>query len=299
MRIVFFGTPEFAAASLAAITASGIEVAAAVTAPDHPDKRHHSHVISPAVKHKAVELGIPVLQPTSLKKRAFLEQLRQLNADLFVVVAFRMLPKVVWDMPRKGSVNLHGSLLPAYRGAAPINWAIINGEEVTGVTIFQLAAEIDTGRILKQRKLHIGPAETFGELYTRMQETGAALLVETLHELARNEVHFKTQDDTLATQAPKLNSENTRLDFTRSAKAIVDHVRGLNPVPTAWMEFEGKRMKVFRCEESGIILPPGEIQIDKTGFYIGTTTTAVAITDLQQEGKKRMDVKDWLNGRKV
>ena len=299
MRIVFFGTPDFAASSLEAIAQSEIDIAAVVTAKDHPDKRHHSRMIYSAVKLKAEQLGLPVLQPKSLKNKIFLSQLSALNADLFVVVAFRMLPVQVWDMPRKGSVNLHGSLLPAYRGAAPINWAIINGEKVTGLTVFQLATDIDTGRILKQTTINISPEETFGILYDRMKKAGAELLVETLKELALNKVHFQAQDETLVSYAPKLTPENTRINFLFSASQIVDFVRGLNPVPTAWMELEGKKIKIFQC---GIVqkgIEPGEIIIDKTGFYFGASDGCVSILELQPEGKKRMTVKDWINGRKT
>lgn len=299
MRIVFFGTPDFAVESLQSIFESGIEIALVVTARDKPDKRRHEVFYPTPVKQKALELGLPIAQPKSLKNKDFLSKLQELDADLFVIVAFRMLPEIVWNMPRKGSINLHGSLLPAYRGAAPINWAIINGETMTGVTIFQLSHEIDTGRIIAQKEVHIDSADNFGSLYEKMKNKGAELLTNTLIKLEKNEVEFRKQDESLVSLAPKLNTENTEINFNTPAKEVNDFIRGLSPYPTAWCLFEGLRMKIFKSVLSPAKIPVGKWESDFKHFlYIGCSDQSIAIEELQVEGKRKMTVSEFLNGWK-
>jgi methionyl-tRNA formyltransferase len=299
MKIVFFGTPDFAVASLEAIHQSGIDIVLVVTAPDKPDKRKKDVAYPTAVKTRALELGLTVSQPTSLKNKRFIHHLESIHADLFVIVAFRMMPEIVWNMPRKGSVNLHGSLLPAYRGAAPINWAIINGETITGVTIFQLSHEIDTGRIIAQKEVYIDSADDFGTLYDKMKKAGATLLVETLHHLDTNRVDFRKQDETLVSQAPKLTNENTQIDFNRSAHEVYNFVRGLSPYPTAWCFLDEKRIKIFKCTVNNTSLAPGQWQSDFKHFlFIGCGENSISIQELQIEGKRKMTITEFLNGWK-
>ncbi len=246
MRIVFYGTPDFAVASLAALLATEHEVVAVVTAPDKLGGRGGKQVLSSEVKRFAERRNLRVLQPISLKGRAFAKTLAGLAPDLQVIVAFRMLPESVWALPPLGTVNVHGSLLPAYRGAAPIHWAVINGELETGVSVFFLRHAIDTGNLLLQARTPIGPDETTGEVYARLMELGAATLVEALVLIAAGHTDGVPQDDTRATHAPKLTRENTRLDWAGTARELHDFVRGLNPFPTAWTTLDGGEVKLLR-----------------------------------------------------
>ena len=298
-RIVFMGTPEFAVASLDAIIRAGYPVVGVITAPDKASGRGMQMNAS-AVKKYAVENGLHLMQPPKLKDPAFLEELRALRADLQIVVAFRMLPELVWNMPPMGTVNLHGSLLPQYRGAAPINWAVINGEPFTGVTTFKLQHDIDTGNILLQERFPIGEKETAGEVHDRMKEIGAALLVRTIDGLAAGNLHDIPQDTNQSLKhAPKIFTETCRIDWTKSVTEIYDLIRGLSPFPAAFTEMDGKLLKIFHSEKE-ITTPasgPGTYDTDKkTWFRFAAADGYIRITDLQLEGKKRMKIGDFLRG---
>ncbi|HXD78876.1 MAG TPA: methionyl-tRNA formyltransferase [Puia sp.] len=307
-RIIFMGTPEFAVASLDAILRAGYPVIAVITAPDKPAGRG-MQLTESAVKKYAREKGLPVLQPEKLKNAAFLDELRSLAADLQVVVAFRMLPESVWNMPPMGTVNLHGSLLPQYRGAAPINWAVINGETETGVTTFRLQQEIDTGDILLQESFPIGPAETAGEVHDRMKDIGARLLVRTIDGLAAGTLREKPQTVVAGLRhAPKLFNETCRIDWTRSTDSIYDLIRGLSPFPAAFTTLEAKILKIFRAEKEHFATdagaaspshPPGYADTDnRTYLRFATADGYIRVTDVQLEGKKRMKIADFLRGYK-
>lgn len=295
------GTPEFAVPSLDKLVENGWNVVAVITAPDKPKGRGQKLIPSP-VKEAALKHEIPVLQPTNLKSPEFLEELKSYQADLQIVVAFRMLPEVVWSMPPMGTFNLHASLLPNYRGAAPINWAIINGEKETGVTTFFLKHEIDTGSIIHQEKTPILPEESLGEVYEKLMNIGSELVVKTVEDIAKGEVKPLPQDESKALHhAPKIFKETCKIDWENSAESIHNLVRGLSPYPTAWTELEGKvckiyQSKVFKTDLSSI---PGKIYTDeKTYLRMGTSAGQLEILELQLEGKKRMKTEDFLRGYK-
>jgi methionyl-tRNA formyltransferase len=312
LRIVFMGTPEFAVASLDALVTAGCTIVGVVTAPDKPAGRGMKLAQS-AVKQYAVAHNLPVLQPGKLKDPEFLEQLRALQADLQVVVAFRMLPEIVWNMPPMGTINVHGSLLPHYRGAAPINWAVINGETETGVTTFQLKHEIDTGNILLQQAIPVGENETAGEVHDRMKETGAALLVKTVKGLAEGTLTATPQEvvvpaaDNAAPSAlkhaPKIFTETCRIDFSKTVDEVHNLVRGLSPFPGAFTTLQGKMLKIYRTEKQyeptlpANPLPPGTHDTDgKTILRFRCSNGFIKATELQLEGKKRMQVEEFLRG---
>lgn len=301
LRIVFMGTPEFAVSSLDACLQAGFPVVAVVTAPDKPAGRGMKLQQS-AVKKYAEEKGIPVLQPVRLKDPAFLEELRGLNADIQVVVAFRMLPELVWNMPPLGTINVHASLLPAYRGAAPINWAVINGEKETGVTIFRLKHEIDTGNVLLQKKIPIGENETAGELHDRMKEIGAALLVRTLSGLEDGTVHETPQatpEGKILPHAPKIFTETCRIHWDKSVEDLHNLVRGLSPFPAAFCDLHGKQLKIYRSakERSAPSVAPGSVLTDgKTWLKFAAQNGYLLVKELQLEGKKKMTVEEFLRG---
>jgi len=299
LRLVFFGTPEFAVPMLETLLASSHEVAAVVTAPDKPAGRglelHQSEVKQCALKH-----GLKVLQPDKLKSESFVEQLRTLQADLFVIVAFRMLPEVVWNMPRLGTINLHASLLPKYRGAAPINWAIINGETQTGVTTFFLQHEIDTGHIIFQEEIAIAPSETAGTLYVKLMYLGAQVLRKTIDAVAANSYPAIAQAHIIdAPKAPKIFKPDCEINFNYTAEELHNFVRGLSPYPAAFFHFKGKIMKVFLSE---IELQehqhlPGEIFSDeKTYLKVACANGFLHLLEVQLEGKKKMDIAMFLRG---
>jgi methionyl-tRNA formyltransferase len=300
LRIVFMGTPDFAVPTLQALVEHHYQVVAVVTAPDKPAGRGQKIQQSP-VKEYAVAQGIPVLQPTNLKSEAFLEELRSYQANLQIIVAFRMLPEVVWSMPDLGSFNIHASLLPQYRGAAPINWAIINGEKETGVTSFFLKHEIDTGDLIFQERVPILEEDDFGSMYEKLKQKGAELAVRTVQAIERGEVQPQPQHTTAETKhAPKIFKETCEINWNRPARQVRDFIRGLSPYPAAWTRFHGKMFKIFKTEvlENAVYtLDPGEIVTDnKTFLHVQTETGALAILDLQLEGKKRMPVQDLLRG---
>ena len=306
-RIVFMGTPPFAVASLDALVKAGFSIVSVVTAPDKPAGRG-LQLQQSAVKKYAVENNLPVLQTVKLKDPAFIEALQKLDAHLFVVVAFRMLPEVVWDMPTMGTINVHGSLLPSYRGAAPINWAVINGEKETGVTTFKLKAAIDTGNILLQDKLPITEADTAGTIHDKMMILGANLLVTTLTELINNTLVEQDQeaiineDPSLLKHAPKIFTETCTIDWNNNAESIFNLIRGLSPFPGALTKLDDKIFKIFVaqkeiCKHAN---PAGSIITDhKTYLKFACANGYLDILDLQLEGKKRMQVQDFLRGYKI
>jgi len=302
LRIVFMGTPEFAVASLAALVEAGCQIVGVVTAPDKPAGRG-MQLQQSAVKKYAVEKGLTVLQPEKLKNPDFLTELKALQADLQIVVAFRMLPELVWNMPPMGTVNLHGSLLPQYRGAAPINWAVINGETETGVTTFKLQHAIDTGDILLADTIAIPFAMTAGELHDVMKEVGARLLVKTVQGLADGSLTATPQatlvEGTTLQHAPKLFTDTCRIDWQNKAISIYNLIRGLSPFPAAFAQLDGKTLKIFQATivENAPTVPPGQYQTDgKTFLQFACADGYIRVTELQLEGKKRMTVADFLRG---
>lgn len=304
MRIVYMGTPEFAVPSLEILLEHGYEIVAVVTAPDKPGGRLGMQ--ESAVKKFALSRGLKVLQPDKLRDPFFLQELKGLSADLQVVVAFRMLPEIVWNMPPMGTMNLHGSLLPKYRGAAPINWAIIRGEKETGLSTFLLRHEIDTGDLLMQEKMAIGPDETAGELHDRMMIAGANLVLRSVQALERGDIHPIAQNETEATHAPKIFQDTCRIDFEKPAQDVHNHIRGLSPYPGAWTTYDHKTIKVLRSALVSqmpapmVSLEPGAWYSDgKNQLLIRTADSCISILELQMEGKKRMAVRDFLNGFKL
>ncbi|MBO9618624.1 MAG: methionyl-tRNA formyltransferase [Niabella sp.] len=301
LRIVFMGTPEFAVASLDALLEAGGTIAGVITAPDKPAGRG-MELQQSAVKKYAVEKGLQVLQPEKLKDPVFLEELRQLNADLQICVAFRMLPEVVWNMPPMGTINLHGSLLPQYRGAAPINWAVINGEKETGVTTFKLQHAIDTGNILLQESFPVGEEDTAGTVHDTMKEIGARLLVKTVNGLAAGTIHETPQSiapNEVIHHAPKIFTETCLLNFNNPVKTVYNLVRGLAPYPGAFTFLNGKKLKVFRAsaEYKTQNTPAGEYQTDgKTFLSVAAVDGFLNLKEVQLEGKKKMAIEDFLRG---
>ncbi|MBL7940914.1 MAG: methionyl-tRNA formyltransferase [Flavobacteriales bacterium] len=308
-RILFMGTPEFAVATLDALVADGLDVCAVVTAPDRPAGRGRQLRAS-AVKERALELGLTVLQPERLKDPAFIAQLDALDASLYVVVAFRMLPEVVWARPKLGTVNLHGSLLPAYRGAAPINWAVINGERRTGVTTFLIQHEIDTGDVLLQESTDIGPEDTAGDVHDRLMTVGAALMVRTVHDLFDGTVKPVPQRaDTAGTAvplAPKLTPVNTRVHFDRPAQEVHDLVRGLSPFPGAWCEWKEGDAPAMHCKllrtrvvQHDTTSAPGTVYIEGDKFLVACGTGRLQVMEIQLEGRKRLPAAELLRGMRI
>jgi methionyl-tRNA formyltransferase len=302
MNIVFMGTPDFAVASLNALVEAGLNVVGVVTAADKPAGRGQKLQES-AVKQYAVAKGIMVLQPLKLKDPAFIEQLRALKADLQVVVAFRMLPEIVWDMPAKGTINLHASLLPQYRGAAPINHAIINGENESGVTTFFLKHEIDTGDVIFSEKVEIRADETAGELHDELMNVGAGLLVKTVTAIASGDYQEQPQPQSGELKhAPKIFKEDCLIDWNQPALKIYNLIRGMSPYPTAFTKLNDKVLKIFKAEfedkepgiSAGAFLSDG-----KTYLKFAAKDGFIKLTDLQYEGKKRMGVEEFLRGMRL
>lgn len=306
MRIIFMGTPDFAVASLAAINGSSHEVVAVVTAPDRPAGRGRQ-LRESAVKQYASGKGIPVLQPTNLKDLEWLVELRSYEADLFVVVAFRMLPEAVWNMPEKGTINLHASLLPQYRGAAPINWAIINGEKETGVTTFFITHEIDTGKVIDRRSTPINDGETAGDLHDRLMDIGAGLLVETIDRIADGVVEGTAQRDLIEgelKEAPKLNRENCRVDWNADTDKVIHLIHGLSPYPSAWTILTDdhdveQEMKILRVQRSDRSLEPATIYMEGGQIHVGTANGSLELLELKPAGKRTMSATDFINGSRI
>lgn len=310
MRILFMGTPEFAVESLKALVENGYNVVGVVTMPDKPAGRGYKLQPS-AVKQYALQQGLKVLQPEKLKDEEFLAALQEMEVDLQVVVAFRMLPEVVWAMPPQGTFNLHASLLPQYRGAAPINWALINGEKETGVTTFFLSHEIDTGQIIFHDKTAIGDEDNAGTLHDRLMEMGAKLVLKTVDAIINgNLVPIPQQElissETLLKPAPKLYKETCRVNWNQSAAEVFNFIRGLSPYPTAWSEMrsddlsEPLRFKWYASEvvaDENTTLTPGTLVTDHKSFiHIATKDGFIRITDIQLSGKKRMETTEFLRG---
>jgi methionyl-tRNA formyltransferase len=298
------GTPEFAVASLHALVQAGYNIVGVITAPDKPGGRGMKLQES-AVKKYAAEKGLFILQPEKLKNPQFLEELDSLKADVQVVVAFRMLPEAVWNMPPMGTINVHGSLLPQYRGAAPINWAIINGEKETGVTTFKLQHQIDTGNILLQERIPIGENETAGELHDRMKEVGASLLVRTIKGLEDGSLTERPQQSLLETasfeirHAPKIFTETCKIDWNKPIEKIYNLIRGLSPYPGAFTSINGKMLKIYssRKQEKSPTLNAGDFDTDKKTFLrFAGMDGYIDVLDLQLEGKRKMGIEEFLRG---
>ncbi len=306
LRIIFMGTPEFAVASLDSLVKAGCNIVGVITAPDKPGGRGMLLQQS-AIKKYALENNLHTLQPEKLKNPEFLAKLKSLNADLQIVVAFRMLPEVVWNMPPMGTINLHGSLLPQYRGAAPINWAVINGEKETGVTTFKLKHEIDTGDILLQEKFFIEENDTAGDVHDTMKDIGANLLVktikgladETLTELPQSEIeNLKSK---IIHHAPKIFTETCKIDFTKTVGEVHNLIRGLSPFPGAFTNLNGKNFKIYKTEKeltSSIDIGKEFLTDGKNYLKFTCANGYVIVKELQLEGKKKMNIEEFLRGYK-
>lgn len=312
LRIIFMGTPEFAVESLKSLVEGGYNVVAVVTQPDKPVGRHQDTLQAPPVKQYALEQGLPVLQPVKMKDPEFVEQLRGFRADLQVVVAFRMLPEVVWAMPRFGTFNVHAALLPQYRGAAPINWAVINGETQTGVTTFFLDHDIDTGRIIMQEPFAIPDDADVEYVYDGLMHLGAGIALKTIEKLiaADGNIDSISQDELVAEQqelhhAPKIFKETCRISFCQPAKKVYDFIRGLSPYPGAWTEIQkegGKAqvLKVFKTTKTGKALAEGiavgSLRVEGKSLLVACADEWLRFDTIQISGKKRMEARDFLNG---
>jgi len=307
LKIVFLGTPEFAVESLDTLVSNGFNIVGVVTMPDKPAGRGHK-LLHSAVKQYAVAHGLHLMQPVNLKDEAFVGELRSLDADLFIVIAFRMLPMIVWQMPRLGTFNLHASLLPRYRGAAPINRAVMNGDTETGVTTFMLKHEIDTGDILGQERIDIGPDDCVGDIHDRLMHIGAHLTLETVNHIIAGDLKPIPQNQLLQgeepTPAPKIFKEDCRIDWNRPAVEVHNLVRGLSPYPGAWalMSINGgepamvKIMKTHLCP--GVKTnTPGSVNVKGDTMTIDCRDNAIAIERLQPSGKRAMDIAEFLRGQ--
>lgn len=303
LRIVYMGTPDFAVESLKALVEGGYNVVAVITMPDKPMGRHGSVLQPSPVKQYAVEHGLKVMQPEKLKAPEFVEELRSLKADLQIVVAFRMLPEVVWNMPPLGTFNAHASLLPKYRGAAPINWAVINGDTETGITTFFLKHEIDTGDIIQQVTIPIADTDNVEIVHDKLMELSGKLVTETVDNIIAGTVKSIPQDQIKGvelTPAPKIFRETCRIDWNQPVKKVYDFIRGLSPYPAAWTMLNGKSLKIFEATKEEGTMQPGEIASDgKSYFKIGTADGILNVKVLQLEGKKRMPITDLLRGFKL
>ena len=296
------GTPDFAVPSLDILVQNGLNVVAVITSTDKYGGRGGKKLIESAIKKYAVSKEIPVLQPKNLKNPEFLEELASYKADLQLVVAFRMLPVVVWDMPKLGTYNLHGSLLPRYRGAAPINWAIINGDKYTGVTTFKLKHAIDTGDLMYQEKVQITEDDNAGSVHDKMMIVGANLVLKTVKSIISADYQTFPQDESQVSKAPKIFHETCEIDYNKPSDEIYNFVRGLCPYPGAWMTLDGLEMKVFDIEisfEDNIAIAGTIITDNKRYIKIAASDGYIILNDVKLQGKKRMDVKSFLNGYKM
>ena len=295
------GTPAFAVPSLQYLLEAGYPVVGVITAPDKPGGRGMKLLISSPVKQYALEQGLTLMQPANLKSRTFLEQLKSLHADLQVVVAFRMLPEVVWNMPSKGTLNLHGSLLPAYRGAAPIQWAVINGDRITGLTTFLLQHQIDTGQILLQRAIPILDEDDSGTLHDRMMHAGAGLVIATTDQLCSGAIAATPQDESKASHAPKIHHEDGHIQWNKPAREIYNLIRGMSPYPAAWATLDDTECKIWKSK----LIPsishkvPGTIWLEGKSLLVQAEDSALELVEVQLAGKKRMNARDFINGYKI
>lgn len=304
LRIIYLGTPDFAVPGLQLLVKEGYNVVAVITAPDKPAGRgltlQHSDI-----KKAALELNLPVLQPEKLKDPAFLEELAAYKANLQIVVAFRMLPESVWNMPEIGTFNLHGSLLPQYRGAAPINWAIMNGEKETGLTTFFLKHEIDTGDMMLQVKETIQEEDTFEILYNRLKNIGATLILNTVKLIEKGGYTTIPQDTSVPLKpAPKLFKETCQIDWNKTEEEVYNFVRGLSPYPCAWTVLNGKTYKVIAVKKThtsidNVKYPTGSVLLEDNKAYVYCKSGKIELIEIQAEGKKRMKVLDYLRGNKI
>lgn len=310
LKIVFMGTPEFAVETLKALVEGGYDVVAVVTQPDKPVGRHGSVLHQSAVKQYALSVGLPVLQPEKMKDPEFVSQLKTFGANLQVVVAFRMLPEVVWGMPEYGTFNVHAALLPKYRGAAPINWAVINGETETGVTTFFLDHQIDTGRIIMQQRMAIPDDADVEYVYNGLMKLGADICIKTIEQIIKHDGNVPSMPQTDSEDlplAPKIFKETCLIDWSKSEKEVYDFIRGLSPAPGAWttLSSEGTKetvLKIYRAHKTGQSTngsPVGEVMTEHGRLLIATADNWIEIAELQLAGKKRMDAKAFLNGLKA
>ncbi|MFK7796563.1 MAG: methionyl-tRNA formyltransferase [Aureispira sp.] len=302
MKIVFMGTAEFAVPTLELLLEEGYNIVGVITATDKWGGRGNKKLLQSAVKKFAVEKGLNILQPKNLKAASFQEELRALEADLQVVVAFRMLPESVWNMPPQGTMNIHGSLLPKYRGAAPIHWAVINGETETGVSSFQLKHEIDTGDILFQSSTPIGENETTGDVYERLMHLGAQLALKSVRAVEAGTAQSTPQVDAAMSHAPKVFHDGCKINFDQRTAQVHNFIRGMSPVPTAWTLLDGTKLKIFRSQKELVTheYPVGSIHSDgKRYLKIATQDGFVQLLDVQLTKRKRMDVKSFLNGYQI
>ncbi len=303
MKIIFFGSDDFALVHLRALIRSRHTMAGCVTQPDRP-KGRHLHVIPPEPKQEALKRGVPVFQPAHLKDEIFIQNLQRARPDLFVVVAYgRFLPRVVRDIPRLLCINVHASLLPKYRGAAPMNWVIVNGESVTGVTVMEVSSRMDSGDILAQRDMSIGEEETAQSLREKLAPLGSALLLETIDKIENNDYSLTRQDENRATYAPKLNKEDGRIDWKCDARFIHNMVRGFRPWPSAFTCFGGKRLKLMKTRvvnEAAASHPPGTcLAVTEQGFSVATGQGVLEVIEVQPEAAKLMAAKSFLAGHRL
>lgn len=303
MRIVFMGTPDFAVASLDALVKNNYDVVAVVTTTDKYGGRGGRQLLQSAVKRYALSNNIPVLQPEKLRAPDFISALKAINSDVFIVVAFRMLPEMVWSMPRLGTYNVHASLLPKYRGAAPINWAIINGESETGVTTFRLSHEIDTGMIALQKSIPIDYEDNAGTLHDKLMQLGAELLLQTIEKIQNGTLLLRRQQEDKVCHAPKIHHETCKINFGQNTESVYNFVRGLSPYPGAFTSIDSREFKIFKAKvihDPFITHEPGKIKTDnKTYLHLACTDGWIDVLELKQEGKRQMNVKEWLNGYQV
>lgn len=303
MRIIYMGTPEFAVPSLKILVENGYNIVGVITATDKYGGRGGKKLIESDVKKYALSQGLNILQPKNLKNPEFVEEVRALKADLQIVVAFRMLPEVIWNMPPNGTYNLHGSLLPRFRGAAPIHWAVITGAEETGVTSFKLKHEIDTGDLLLQEKTKISDTDTTGDVYERLMHIGAGVVLKTVKAVEKGDINLLPQNSSLVSKAPKIFHETCQIDWTQSAREVYNLIRGLNPFPTAWTTIDGLECKILKSgisDEENINHPPGTIITDNKRYLkIACNDGYLAILELKMQGKKKMDIKSLLNGYEI
>lgn len=296
MRIVFFGTPDFAVPSLDIINKSEHKIVGVVTAPDKERGRGRKVSYTP-IKEYSLENNIKCLQPEKMKDESFIASLEELNADLFVIVAFKILPRSVFTIPRHGSFNLHGSLLPKYRGAAPIHWAIMNGDKKTGVTTFFLEDKVDTGNIISQSEMPIEDDDNLGTVHDKMSFLGAELVLKTVDTIKVGNVKLQKQNNELASPAPKISKELGEIDWNNPAEKIHNLVRGLSPFPSAYFIFNEKKYKIFKSRiTEDLLLKPGELKETKNELFVGTSGNAIQILEIQPEGRKRMKVDAFLRG---
>lgn len=298
------GTPDFAVRSLKILLARGYTITAVVTAPDKPRGRGQQVSMTP-VKESALQYSLPLLQPEHLNDERFITDLKNLQADLFVIVAFRILPKEVYSIPPQGAFNLHASLLPKYRGAAPINWAIINGEKETGVTTFFLQDKVDTGNVILSARTNIRDDMNAGELHDVLSEIGAEIVVQTVRLIELGKAQPRQQDNSLATPAPKIFKETCRINWNQPSKKVHDFIRGLSPYPAAWTNVDEKQIKIFKAlisnfqfENRKLEMNPGKILVERNTLYVRASDSWLEILELQQEGRKRMTAEEFLRGYK-